>query len=62
MQLEVIVKKIFLGVFFAGIGFWIGANRLLPLWLIVVLGVIGAVTWCVAEWMERREGHRDDEG
>lgn len=55
------MKRIFLGVFFAGVGFWIGANRLLPLWLIVVLGLIGAVTWCVAEWMGRREGARDDD-
>lgn len=56
------MKKIFAGVIFAGLGFWIGSHRLLPLWLIVVLGVIGAVTWCVAEWMERKERARDDEG
>lgn len=52
------MKKIFLGAFFVGLGFWIGANRLLPGWLIVVLGVIGAVTWCVAEWMDRRDDDR----
>lgn len=55
------MKQIFLGVFFAGLGFWIGANRLLPLWLIMVLGLIGVVTWCVVEWMDRREGPRDDD-
>lgn len=54
------MKKIFLGVVFAGVGFWIGANRLLPVWLIVVLGVIGAAALCVAEWMDRREGQRND--
>jgi len=52
------VRKIFWGVFFAGLGFWIGANRLLPVWLIVVLGVVGAVTWCVAEWLDRRDDGR----
>jgi len=55
------VKKIFLGVFFAGVGFWIGAKRLLPVWLIVVLGVTGAVALFVAEWMDQREGQRNDD-
>lgn len=55
------MKQIFLSVFFAGLGFWVGANRLLPLWGIVVLGVIGAVTWCVAKWLDRCEEQPDDD-
>lgn len=55
------MKKIFMGGFFVWLGFWIGANRLLPLWLIVVMAVFGVICWGVAEWMERREGQHDDE-
>ena len=52
------MKKILIGVFFAGLGFWIGANHLLPLWLIVVMAVIGLICWGVGEWMERRDDER----
>lgn len=44
----------------AATGFWIGAHRLIPLWGIVSLAVLGGVFWCVGEWQERREGNGDD--
>lgn len=54
------MKKIFMTVFIGGLGFWIGANRLLPLWLIVVMAVLGVACWGASEWMERREDHHDE--
>lgn len=55
------MKQLLAMILCAGLGFWFGANHLVPLWLIVALAVLGAVLWGVAEWMERREGQCDDE-
>ncbi len=49
------MKQFLVTVVCAGAGFWLGAHRLVPLWLIVVLAVLGAGLWGVAEWIERRE-------
>lgn len=49
------MKQLMMTIFFAGLGFWIGTHRLVPLWLIVVMGGLGVVCWLVAEWMERKE-------
>lgn len=54
--------RLWLGIGCAAAGFWIGANRLLPLWSIVALAVLGAALWAVAEYLERREGKHNDEG
>lgn len=54
--------RLWLGIGCAGLGFWVGAHRLLPLWAIVVLAILGAVLWGLAEWLERREGNSDDAG
>lgn len=35
----------------AGLGFWLGANHLVPLWAIVALAVLGAGLWVLAEWL-----------
>lgn len=56
------MKRLWLGIGCAGAGFWIGANRWLPLWAIVALAVIGAVSWLLGEYLERREGKQNDEG
>jgi hypothetical protein len=59
---EVYVGRLWLGIGCAGAGFWIGANRLLPLWAIVALAVLGAVLWVLAEYLERREDKNNDAG
>lgn len=51
------MKQFWVTVVYAGVGFWLGAHRLVPLWLIVVLAVLGAGLCGVAEWVERRETH-----
>jgi fatty acid desaturase len=43
----------------AWVGFWFGANHLVPLWLIVVLAVLGAGCWGAAEWLEHQERRRN---
>ncbi|MCQ4313716.1 hypothetical protein NAV33_17745 [Pseudomonas stutzeri] len=48
-------------VLIAGLGFWLGANRLLPLWLISAIAVFGLACWATVEWMERAERRQDDE-
>ena len=55
------MKKLFTTVLIAWMGYWIGANRWLPLWMIALLAVAGIVCWLVAEWMELAEGNSDDE-
>ena len=55
MRLEVGMKQFWVTVVCAGAGFWLGAHRLVPLWLIVALALLGAGLWSVAEWIERRE-------
>ena len=47
--------RLWLGIGCAAAGFWIGAHRLLPLWAIVALTVLGAVSWAAGEYLERRE-------
>jgi hypothetical protein len=47
--------RLWLGIGCAAAGFWIGAHRLLPLWAIVALAVLGAVSWAAGEYLERRE-------
>ena len=37
------MKQFLVTVVCAGAGFWLGAHRLVPLWLIVVLAVLGSV-------------------
>lgn len=54
------MKNFLMTVFFVGLGFWTGANRLLPLWVIGALGVLGGVCWIGAEWMERKEESDSD--
>lgn len=49
------MKQFWVTVVCAGAGFWLGAHRLIPLWLIVVLAVLGAGFWGVAKLIERRE-------
>lgn len=44
----------------AGVGFWLGSHRLVPLWVMVALAVLGAGLWLWAEWLERRGGLDDD--
>ncbi|AZD52736.1 hypothetical protein C4K19_0930 [Pseudomonas chlororaphis subsp. aurantiaca] len=51
------MKQFLVTVVCAGAGFWLGAHRLVPLWLIVVLAVLGAGLWGVAEWIERRDAN-----
>lgn len=50
------MEKMIKTVLIAWLGYWIGANRLIPLWMVPVLAVAGLVYWLVAEWMEREEG------
>ena len=50
--------RIFVGVACVSAGFWLGSNRLVPLWAILVLAFIGAGLWLLAIWLERREGDR----
>lgn len=54
--------RLWLGIGCAAAGFWIGANRWLPLWAIVALAVLGAVSWLVGEYLERREDKNNDAG
>ncbi len=54
--------RLWVGIGCAAAGFWIGSNRLLPLWAIVVLVILEAGLWGLAEWLERRGDHGDDAG
>ncbi|MNG25630.1 hypothetical protein D3C84_1105120 [compost metagenome] len=53
MSVEVGMKQMLVTVVCAGAGFYLGAHRLVPLWLIIVLAVLGAGLWGLAEWLER---------
>lgn len=54
--------RLWLGIGCAGLGYWVGANRWLPLWAIVALAVLGAALWALAEYLERREDKHNDAG
>lgn len=54
--------RLWMGIGCAAAGFWIGSNRLLPLWAITVLVILGVGLRGLAEWLERREDHSDDAG
>ena len=53
--------RILLVIICGGVGFWLGVHRLVPLWAIVVLLILGTGLWCLGEWLERKEAHGDDE-
>ena len=36
-------------------GFCVGSRWPAPLWVIVLLWVVGVALWVMAEWLERRE-------
>ncbi|MHC8390183.1 hypothetical protein ACYZTM_19600 [Pseudomonas sp. MDT2-39-1] len=55
------MKRLWMTLFFGGLGFWVGSNRWLPLWGIVALAVLGNVLWGWAAWLEHREGADHDE-
>lgn len=38
----------------AGAGFGVGSHWPAPLWVIVLLWVVGIALWVLAEWLERR--------
>lgn len=38
----------------ASAGFCVGSHWPAPLWVIVVLWVVGVALWVLAEWLERR--------
>lgn len=56
------MNRIVLWIACAGVGFWMGSYRLIPLWGIIALTVLAVFLWCIGEWHERREGGDDDEG
>jgi hypothetical protein len=58
----VVMNRIVLWIACAGVGFWMGSYRLIPLWGIIALTVLAVFLWCIGEWHERREGGDDDEG
>lgn len=43
-----------LGLGLAAAGFCVGSHWPAPLWVIVVLWVVGGALWALAEWLERR--------
>lgn len=54
------MKLLLMIVFFGGLGYWVGANYSVPLWLIVILLVLGTGAWGLAEWKERQEASDRD--
>lgn len=54
------MKTLLITVICAGGGYWLGANRLVPPWLVIGLAILGVGLWAIAEWIELREGN--DEG
>lgn len=54
------MRKFAITVLFAGGGYWLAANRLVPHWLIIGLAVLGVGLWGIAEWLELREGNDED--
>ncbi|MGX0954490.1 hypothetical protein AB7M18_000618 [Pseudomonas viridiflava] len=54
------MRKFLIGAVCAGLGFWLGAYRLVPIWLVIVLAILGAGLWGVAECIERRRGVDED--
>ena len=54
------MRKVLIAAICAGLGFWLGAYRLVPIWLVIVLAVVGAGLWSLGECIERRRRSPED--
>ncbi|CAM3296513.1 MFS transporter [Pseudomonas floridensis] len=54
------MRKAMIAVCCAGLGFCLGVYRLVPIWLVIVLAILGAGLWGAGECIERRKSAGGD--
>lgn len=54
------MRRMLVTIVCVGAGFWLGANRLVPLWGLCALAVLGGSLWGLVKWREAK-GHDHDQ-